>query len=178
MLIKLPASPPAGRVSIMHWLADILSGLSLIAVVIIGWKTLEYGHRSTEASEKSADASVQAAQATERSVVASERAARLAEQDAELRRIESLLDVVLEMRALFNEQSAVTLLLPRQGSPEALARLALYRRFEVRLVPFEVKVKPDSNLLLLKSQANWSSGILEGAITELKTWITEAISRS
>ena len=177
MLKKLPASPPAGRVSIMHWLADILSGLSLIAVVIIGWKTLEYGHRSTEASEKSADASVQAAQATERSVVASERAARLAEQDAEVRRIESLLDVVLEMRALFNEQNAVTQLLPSRGSLEALARIALIRRLEVRLVPFETKVKQDSNLHSLKSQANWSSTNLEGAIAELKRWITQAISR-
>ena len=162
----------------MHWLADILSGLSLIGVVIIGWKTLEYGRRSTEASEKSADASVQAAQATERSVVASERAARLAEQDAEVRRVESLLDVVLEMRSLFNEQSAATFLIPRQGSPEALARLALCRRLEARLVPFEEKVKPDSNLHALNIQANWSSTNLEGAIAELKKWITEAISRT
>ena len=160
----------------MQWLADTLSGLSLLAVVIVGCKTLDLGRRSTEASEKSATASVQAARATERSVVASERAARLAEQDAEVRRIESLLDVVLEMRELFNEQIAVIQLFPRRGSPEALARLALCRRFEVRLVPFENKVKPDSNLYSLSIQSSWTSDNLERAITELKNWMTEAVS--
>jgi hypothetical protein len=88
-----------------------------MAVVIIGWLTLQLGRRSTdasersataaiqaaeatersvEASERSAEASLQAAQATERSVAASEAAARLAAQDARMRRVEAVLDVVLQ----------------------------------------------------------------------------------
>jgi len=84
----------------------ILSSLSLIAVIGLGLKANVLGQRSAKASEKSAEASVAAAEAIERSVAASERAAGLAAQDARVRRIEAVLDTLLEMRQLFSEQRA------------------------------------------------------------------------
>ncbi len=122
-----------------------------------------------------AAASAQAAHATKRSVLASEKAARLAEQDAIVRRIYSVLDVVLEMQ-LFNDQVVMSELNPRSGSPEALARLALCRRLEVRLVPFKDKIEPGSDLYVLANGINWFSDTLERAITDLKRWISNAIS--
>src|ERR1039458_6272706 len=94
------------------WVADLLSGLGLVAVVVIGWLTVRLGRRSTLASERSAEATLRsvkasesAALATQRSVAVSELAARLADQDARCRRLEGALDVVLAMRELFNEQN-------------------------------------------------------------------------
>jgi hypothetical protein len=175
----------------VQWVADLLAGLSLVAVVIIGWLTLQLGRRSTDASERSAtaaiqaaeatersvgaseqsaEASLQAAQATERSVAASEAAARLAAQDARMRRVEAVLDVVLEMRALFNDQvkEAEGPWVPAYGSTEALARLALSRRLEARLVPFEEEIQQGSDLSMLTTTFNWSSTNLESTITLLK----------
>lgn len=184
----------------MQWVADLLAGLSLVAVVIIGWLTLQLGRRSTDASERSAtaaiqaaeatersvgasersaEASLQAAQATERSVAASEAAARLAAQDARMRRVEAVLDVVLEMRALFNDQvkahEAEGPWVPAYGSTEALARLALSRRLEARLVPFEEEIQQGSDLYMLTTTFNWSSTYLESTITLLKAWIKETV---
>ncbi len=169
----------------MKWLPDIFSVLSLMAVIAIGYKTLQLGQRSAKASEASAEASIQAAQATERSVIASEKAARLAAHDAQVRRIMSVLDVVLEMRELFNEQVSPIVNKPvgpisRQTvqltSPEKLSRLALSRKLKVRLVPFENKVQESSPLRSLVEGLFWNTNDLEGAITELKGWIKEAIS--
>ncbi len=131
------------------------------------------------ASERSAEASVQAAQATEHSVAASEAAARLAAQDARIRRIEAALDVVLEMRALFNDQvkahEAEGPWGPAHGSTEALARLALSRRLKARLVPFEEDIQLGSDPYTLTTTFNWSSTKLESTITLLKVWIKETI---
>lgn len=184
----------------MQWVADLLSGLSLVAVVVIGCLTIRLGRRSIEltersvrsaeqaakateqsaaASDRAAEASVQAAQATERSVVASETAARLAAQDARVRRIEAALDVVLEMRALFNDQvkahEAEGPWAPAYGSAEALARLALSRRLEARLVPFETEIQLGPDPSMLTTTFNWSSNNLEATITLLKRWIKETI---
>lgn len=184
----------------VQWVADLLAGLSLVAVVVIGWLTLRLGRRSTEASERSAsaaaqaaeatewsatasdraaEASVQAAAATERSVAASETAARLAAQDAQVRRIEAALDVVLEMRALFNDQvkahESEGTWVPAYGSAEALARLALSRQLEARLVPFESEIQLGSDPSTLTTSFNWSSTNLEATITLLKEWIRDTI---
>ena len=117
-------------------LGDVLSGLSLAAVVVIGWRSIQLGARSAAAAEKSAqasvdaaEASVNAAEATMRSVTASEHAAFLASQDARLRRLEAVLDVILEMRELFNEQMVahemdVPPWVPPRHSPEELGRIA------------------------------------------------------
>lgn len=165
----------------------ILSSLSLVVVIVVGWRSITLGARSAKASEESAraseaaakatekstQASVRAAEATERSVAASERAAALAAQDARVRRIESVLDTVLEMRELFNEQQAVhkndgTPWTPGWGSPEALARLALCRRLEGRLVLFADELGARTSVRTLTTIENWGSGDLEMAITEVQ----------
>ena len=89
----------------MNVSSTVLSGLSLVAVIIIGWLSIRLGERAAKVAEESTRASERAAGATERSVVASERAALLASQDAKIRRIEALLDVVLEMRQLGDVKS-------------------------------------------------------------------------
>jgi len=179
----------------------LLSGLSLVAVVIIGSKTLRLGQRSTEASERSAQASVEAAaathrsveaseraaiaseeaaHATERSVFASERAAVLAAQDARVRRLEAVMDVLLQMRALFNEQHSLNPAdwVPGINSPEALARLALQRALEARLVPFEDDLPLGVNVRTVPTTWLWSSTLLEQAIAEIKELMKAATSYS
>lgn len=170
----------------------IISGLSFIAVVIIGYRSIKLGQRSTKASEDSAKASEKAAkgteesaisssraaEATERSVVASERAAALAAQDARVRRIEAVLDVVLGMRVVFNEMNALQQPghpppTPDLHSPEHLERLALIRRLEVRLVPFDNKFDETTPTRILTRSYLWSSTHLEGSIDELKKFLKE-----
>ena len=165
----------------------IISSLSLIAVLIIGWRTIMSGERSAKASEESAEASVLAAQATERSVVAaesaakatersvaaSERAAALAASDACYRRIVATLAVVLEMREAFNDQHAAheseePPWVPPTHSPEALQRLALMRTLEGRLVGIDRLVEPTTASRTLITTYLWTSGTLELAITEMK----------
>lgn len=171
----------------MNLAALIVSSLSLIAVVIIGYSSIRLGTRSTKASEDSAKASETAAKATEqsaiassraagateRSVLASERAAALAAQDARVRRIETVLDVVLAMREVFNELVALQEPghpppTPAPGSSEALARLALMRKLEVRLVPFGDIFDSTAPTQILTNSYLWSTIHLEGSIDELK----------
>lgn len=159
-------------------------------VIIIGWRSIRLGARSAKASEDSARASEvaaeasedsaisssRAAEATERSVVASERAAALAAQDARVRRIEAVLDVVLAMRELFNEQIALQEPghpppTPGPRSSEALARLALMRRLEVRLVPFGDVFNLTAPTQILTASYLWSTTHLEGSIDELKKFL-------
>lgn len=176
----------------------IISSLSLIAVVIIGYRSIRLGERSTKASEDSAKASEvaakateesaisssRAAEATERSVVASERAAALASQDAQIRRIEAVLDVVLNMREIFNEQitqhqqpghPAFT---PGMHDPEALARLALMRKLEARIVPFGDRFNNTTPTHLLTTSYLWSTIHLEGSIDEMKMFLKETANPS
>jgi hypothetical protein len=165
----------------------VLSAASLIAVVLIGLRSISLGRdaadsaaRSADASEKaasatqsSAEASGRAAEATERSVSASERAAAIAAQDARVRRIEAVLDTVIEMRDLFSAQYIVhehdgQPWTPAYHSPEAIERLALKRRLDARLVPFDEEFDSSTNVRTLTYTENWGNTILEGAITEVK----------
>lgn len=174
----------------MNLAALIVSSLSFIAVVIIGYSSIKLGERSAKASEESAKASEvaakateesaisssRAAEATERSVVASERAAALAAQDARLRRIEAVLDVVLNMREVFNEQIAQQQpghppFTPGMHDPEALARLALMRKLEARIVPFGDRFNSATPSHLLTTSYLWSTIHLEGSIEELKGFL-------
>ena len=178
----------------MGWLAGVLSGSSLVAVVIIGWRTLRLGERSTAAAERSADAAnrsavaseraagatLTAAAKTERSVAASQRAARLGAQDARVRHIEAALDVALEIRPVFSDQVAAH---ARGGAPwvpgyhsfEALMRLALARRLEARLMATGDSLKPGSpSFSMITSTYNWSSGTLEGVINHLSKMLAAA----
>jgi hypothetical protein len=172
----------------MNLASLIISSLSLIAVIIIGRRSIRLGQQAALSGQKSAEASDRAAQATaesaaassraaeatERSVAASERAASLAERDARYRRLESILDVLITMREMFNEQvfpeHERDNWTPARNSPEQLARLALRRRLEGRLVPFEAQFDDSTNTcqLALSNVDGWSTSQLEGAITELK----------
>lgn len=118
-------------------------------------------------------ASERAAKATERSVMASERAAALAEQDAKCRRLESVLEVVVKMREVFNEQLFVvhegdTTWTPGPHSAEALDRLVLCRRLESRLVLVEHQLDASSPAKLLTTTYLWTTNFMEQAIDEVK----------
>lgn len=165
----------------MDPLADGLSGASLVAVVIIGWRSIVLGGRAARSAEQSARSSESAGAATERSAAATERAAVLAASDARYRRAEALLDVVLEMRDLFNRQNAIHGSVGSgwnltNGSPEQLARLALMRSLEGRFVPFETELDSTSNTRILSTTSLWMSGQLEGAIEEIKAILRSFVS--
>ena len=153
----------------MNLASFLVSLAALLAVVVIGVRALGQGERSARSSEQSAAASV-------RSAVASERAARIAEGDALLRRLEGLMDVVLQMRELFNDQVSVhdTMWVPGYGAPETLARTALMRLLEGRLVLFPERFGAQSSVAVLTTTHLWSSTYLEGAIEEIKAALREA----
>lgn len=178
----------------MNWVSDLLSGLSLAAVVVIGVYSIRLGRRSTTASERSArasegaakatlrslTASEEAAKATLQSVSASEEAARLAAQDALVRRLEAALETVIKMRHVFNVQNES----PQRRDPvpayrgetpaEHLERLALSRELEARMVTVAIRFGQDTHLSKLAQSQDWTSNDLEPAITKLKDWIKEA----
>ena len=140
-----------------------LSGVSLLVVAGLGWWNIRLGKRTTKASEDSA-------QATERAVKASERAATLAEQVAKLRRVAGVMDVVLEMREIFNEQIVANSQepwVPAYSSLETVARTALMRKLEGRLVFFEHELDSTTSVRTLTTTYNWSTTILDQAVTEV-----------
>jgi hypothetical protein len=172
----------------------IVSGLSLVTVVIIGVRSVRLGERSTRASEESTLASVNASESSERAAIASEKAAEatrrsarasevsasVSVRDAQIRRTEALLEVVLQMRELFNSQEA-----DNDGgnfgwstpihSPESLARLALTRRLEGRLVLFAKEFDMDSPIYQLTDPLfGWRSSNFEQAILDVKSLIVAA----
>ena len=163
----------------MNLASLIISSLSLVAVVLIGLRSIRLGERSTKSAEASTAASEAAAKATELSAIASERAAKgseraaaVAEQDARYRRIERALDAALEMRELFNRQMLSDPGHERKGlmQPEILGRVALKRKLEGRLAPFEVgfdSLAPVRDLATARVEM-WSTGTLEAAIQLLK----------
>ena len=167
----------------------IISSISLVVVTFIGVRSVRTGERSAEASERSAAASEsssrsveRAADATEvatsaslRSALASEATSALASQDARVRRTEFLLELVLEMRELFNYQVAplevkATSWDEAIDSPNALARLALARRLEWRLVLFENIFDQNSATwrLAVDSIYGWRSPIFDESIADIK----------
>ena len=181
----------------MNLASLVISSLSLIAVIIIGWRSIRLGQRAAKAAEVSAKASEaaakatkesalaseRAAEATERSVRASERAAALADQDARCRRIEGVLDVILSMREVFNEQVVThekdfPPWTPGLHSQEMLIRTALRRKLEGRLVLFEEQLDSRTATRTLTTPNLWSSGLLETAIDEVKALLKAAANLS
>jgi hypothetical protein len=169
--------------TVTNTIGVILGGLSLIAVVIIGLASIKIGQRSAAAAEDSSKASVKAseateraAEATERSVAASERTAALAEIDARARRLTAVLDVVIEMRQLWNAQEFDPDALPRDLRPQGLARLALSRKLEGAIVPFEQEFGQTTETYGLTMRQDWSNSQLEGAIAEVKTLLRSTIT--
>jgi hypothetical protein len=168
-------------------------------VTVIGIRSVKVGERSAIASEKSATASElasnsasQAAQATQiatdatlRSALASEASAASANQDARIRRLELVLDAVLEMRELFNDQviaqgETATDWGEPAHSPKALARLALSRKLEGRVVLFEKEFDQTSSVWRLAHDSlfGWRSNIFEEAIESIKGMLRLTVNQS
>jgi len=156
--------------------ALVISVLSLLAVLLIGWRTVKSGEQSTRASVDAAEASKRAAEATEASVAASLRAAEATEKTAALvasstreRRLGGVVENLVRIRALFNEQSAqfqgVPSWTPGEGSKEALARLSLSRELEGRLAPLGKDFGPESHVRALVTKG-WDRATLEAALRE------------
>lgn len=147
----------------MNLASLVLSALSLIAVSLVGWHSWHLGRKMIKLASESVDATRQSAEA-------SVRVAAVAEEDARRRRIEAALDIVVEMRALFNEQtfspdaSGATVTL----NPAELAKLALTRRLDVRMVVLEHYSDLDQVRGLAKQASTWNTESLEGAIEELR----------
>ena len=163
----------------MDPISDVLSGLSLIAVIVVGGWTIRLGSRSAQSAEESTKAAEAAVSETRRAAEASVRAAEIASSDAQLRRVEAVLDTVLEMRALFNDQSnsknppAFDAELIHQ--PDELARLALCRKLEVRLTSVSEIGEQSVTTRLSTSGNNWCSGDFEASISELKSLIAPPV---
>lgn len=164
----------------------LLSALSFIAVVIIGVRSIRLGERSTKAAEhssaeaeRSTQSTARAADATLQSVRAAEHMTAMVRDDIVLRRIEAVLDTLVEMRELLNRQSAETT--PGAGettrSPTFLARLALQRKLEVRLVAVNDLFDAKTDVATLATTSTWDSHRLEAAVNEAKVRAAEVASR-
>ena len=158
--------------------ALVLSGLSLLAVLLIGWRTVKSGEQSARASVDAAEASRRAAEATEASVAASVRAAQATETTAALvtsttreRRLGGVIENLVRIRALFDEQADAhcrdaPTWTPPTGSKEALARVSLCRELEGRLAPLAQEFGPGSHVLALVAQQTWDRTMVEAALQE------------
>lgn len=150
-----------------------VSAASLVAVVLIGWRTIVVTHRAAQATEASLAVSERAAAATERSTEASQQAVQAAtyanalmRHDARVRRIEAVLDVLVEMRRVWNEdhfrwQGKVNL---RSGTEENRRRINLCVQLEARLSLLDPSELPKARGI--GREVNWESGTLEDAIDE------------
>lgn len=178
----------------------ILSTLSLIAVVIIGVRSIRLGERSTQAAEhsvaeaaRSTEATARAAAAAEQSLMTSERVAdatlkstqaaermaAMVKDDIVLRRIEAVLDTLVEMKDLFHRQYAETgpEFAETMQSPTVLARAALQRKLEVRLVAVAELFDATTTTATLATTSTWDAWRLESAIKEAKERATTVARR-
>jgi hypothetical protein len=164
--------------------ALVLSGLSLLAVLLIGWRTVQSGEqsarasvdaaeasrRAAEATEASVAASLRAAEATERTVAATETTAALEASSTRERRLGGVIENLVRIRTLFNEQADAhfherATWAPAPGSKEALTRLSLSREPEGRLAPLAQEFGPGSHVRALVAQT-WDTATLEAALQE------------
>jgi hypothetical protein len=134
----------------MDWVSDTLSRASLVVVLVIGIKSVRVADGARMATE----------------------------QDGRMRRVEGLLDVLIEMRDVYNEQTSLPLRLkegwqPSYNSPEWLARHALSRKLEVRLVLF-AELDNNSRTSYISRNESWSAADFETAIVESKMLLAEA----
>ena len=144
-----------------------VSVASLVIVMVIGRKTIRIGEEAVKAERESLESA-------ERSREVAEASVRQATADAEGRRVERLLDVLIDMRETFNRQEASTgglgLIDIRTWppSPQEQERLALCRRLEARLPPIEEYFDDKSMVRYLSRSTSWTSAQLETAILEAK----------
>ena len=155
----------------MEWVSLALSGLSLVAVLLIGWRTLLAMKDSNMIMGQSAEATRHSAEATDRSAIVTERVLQQADRQAHELRLGYMLDVLFEMRDLFNQQEVGRdpNWMPGYLSPESLKRLALSRQLEGRLVPLEDDFDQQSMVRYLARAQQWTSTQFEEAILEVKT---------
>jgi hypothetical protein len=161
-----------------------LSGASLIAVVGIGWRTLKATNEATEvtrragrATERSANATElaekaarESLEATRQSVQATRRLATATERGESLRRLERVLDVVIEMRQTFNQIYGLGDPDLVDSQPQAFAKLALSRKLQAAMVLVEDAFTEGTAVYGLGPQQQpWSSTLMEQAILEVKT---------
>jgi hypothetical protein len=139
-----------------------ISVLSLLAVVLVGWRTIRSG-------EQSARASVEAAEASKRAAEATEKTAGLVASSTRERRLGGVIENLVRIRALFNEQASnlqdVESWTPEVNSSEALARFSLCRELEGRLAPLTGDFGPESSVRALVVQA-WDRARVESALQE------------
>jgi hypothetical protein len=62
---------------------------------------------------------------------------------------------------------------PGNFTPEALARTALMRKLEVRLVPFDIEFGAATPTRILTTTYLWGSTYLDGSIDELKVFLKD-----
>lgn len=181
----MPQPPPgtAPRHVRTLWFVELaalgLSALSLIAVILIGRRQLRLGAEQLRLARTSTRASQESAAASARAGAAAVQAAAKVEQDAVVRRLEAVLEVVIEMRALWNKQTfsagATGSGLVR-GSPESLARLRLTRQLESRLVvveEFSAQMAKTEQLVNIFA-VGCGNTQLEGAVFETKQVLRRA----
>jgi hypothetical protein len=156
--------------------ALVISVLSLLAVLLVGWRTVKSGEQSARASVDAAESSKRAAEATETSVTASLRAAEATERTAALvasstkeRRLGGVIENLVRIRALFNEQTGHlhegASWTPETDSRAALARLSLCKELEGRIAPLAGEFGPESSVRALVVNA-WDRTTLESALQE------------
>jgi hypothetical protein len=156
--------------------STIISIVSLLVVAILGLWNIYLGKRTTKAAEESA-------RATKESVKATELATALAQQDARLRRVEGILDVLLEIRDTWNKQHADHRnepgWVPALDSPEQLARLDLCRKLDGRLLFFGDEIDSNTAVRTLARDRIWTSNVqIDQAIDDMTKFLKTASTPS
>ncbi len=146
----------------MEVVSAVLSGLSLVAVVVIGAFSVRLGRDASRSAATSAAASI--------------RAVELAEQDAVVRRLERALDIVLEMRRTFNEQMEAGLNGPVLDEATSLARLNLNRHLESALPAVEALSPELESVFAFPQPVSWNSKSMEDSIRQLKQAIQRVVN--
>jgi len=177
-----PAAPDSVP-TLLASLSLVVAVGSLVAVTVIGRRTIRIGEAAVRAELESADVARRSLDSAESSRLAAEAASGRAAADAKGRRVERLLDVLIEMREMFNRQTATmppgmelySVPLQWPPSPEERERLALCRRLEVRLPPLEGDFDSASMVRHLARSTQWGSSDLETAIMQAKTLLLNTV---
>jgi hypothetical protein len=153
----------AGAVlTLLGWLAGFIALIALAVTSIVHFVNREHAKRRRDArAQHYLAGSLEVAQERDR-----------AAEQVRIRRVQSLLTLVLEMRDLFNEQAVSheadqTAWAVPLHSPEALARLSLGRKLEAQLASFGSHFHPATAIHRLTTSYLWSSQCLDEAVREL-----------
>jgi hypothetical protein len=163
----------------VDWASGLSLGVSVVSlavVIVIGRKTIRVGQDSVKVGQDSVEIAKRSVQVSESAREAAETASRRDVADSKMRRLEAMLDVILDMRQVFNAWNRISGdREPAYNSPDAHGRLALCRTLEGRLVPLEDDFDEQTmTRYLARSSGAWTSGQLETAILEVKTRLAAA----